>query len=66
MPPEQIDARRFKQLLLITHAKPRLEELKRQVRGWRGAGAPGQDAINRAVVRAIDEIQQRIDALIRV
>ena len=61
-----LDANRLKQLLLATYARPNLDELRRQVRGWRSTGAPGQDAINRAFVRALDELHGRIDALSRI
>jgi hypothetical protein len=54
------------QLLLATYARPNLDELKRQVRGWHSNGSPGQDAINRAMVRALDELHARIDALTRI
>ena len=59
-------ASRMRLLLLATHSKPRLEELKRQVRRWQTKGSMGQDAINRAIVRAIDEVQERMDTLLKV
>ncbi len=61
-----LDANRLKQLLLATYPRPHLDELRRQVRGWNSHGAPGQDAINRALVRALDELHARIDALTRI
>ena len=61
-----VEANRLKPLLLTTHERPRLEDLKRQVRGWHSSGAPGQEAINRAVVRAIDELHARIDVLLKI
>lgn len=57
---------RLRQILLNTTEKPNLMSLKRMVRNWRQPGTPGQDAVNRAMIRAIDEIQQRLDALLRV
>jgi hypothetical protein len=60
-----LDANRLKQLLLATFARPNLDELKRQVRGWHSTGSPGQDAINRATVRAIEELHMRLDALLK-
>ncbi len=65
MPDAELHARRLKQILLDTHHKPELEALKRLIRNWRSPGAPGQDAFNRGVVRALDEIQRRLDALLR-
>jgi hypothetical protein len=61
-----LDTNRLKQLLLTAHERPKLEELKRQVRGWHSSGAPGQDAINRAVVRAIDDLHARMDVLLKI
>ncbi len=57
---------RMKQLLMSTADKPQLYALKRMVRNWQTPGAPGQDAINRAAVRALDEIQNRLDAPLKV
>lgn len=62
----QVEILRLKQILLSTSSKIHLAELKRQIRRWQQPGAPGQDAINRAMVRAIDEVQSRLDALIRI
>ncbi|MCG8408086.1 MAG: hypothetical protein MI923_23045 [Phycisphaerales bacterium] len=56
---------RLRQILLSTSQKPHLAALKRMVRNWRQPGA-GQDAINRAMIRAMDEIQERLDALLKV
>jgi phosphoribulokinase len=57
--------RRLKSLPLSTHGKPNLEHLKRLVRHWSQSGT-GQEGVNRAVVRALDEIQNRLDALLRI
>ncbi len=57
---------RLRQLLLSTHEKQRLEALKDLVRKWYASGNTGQDAINRAVVRAIEEVQHRLDQLIKI
>lgn len=65
MPDAELHARRMKQILLDTCENRELQELKRLVRNWRSPGGPGQDAFNRAVVRAIDHIQRRMDALLR-
>ncbi|HUN80298.1 MAG TPA: hypothetical protein VMV81_02200 [Phycisphaerae bacterium] len=60
-----IEMQRFKSLLLATQSKPQLEHLKRLVRNWSQRG-PGQDGVNRAMVRALDEVQNRLDALLRI
>ncbi len=57
---------RMTQILMSTAEKPKLYALKNMIRNWQTPGAPGQDAINRAVVRALDELQNRLDALLKV
>jgi len=57
---------RMRQLLLSTMDKPRLEALKRLVRNYNAHGGVGQEAVNRAVVRALIELHHRLDSLIRV
>ncbi len=57
---------RMKQLLMSTADKPKLYALKNMIRNWQTPGAPGQDAINRAMVRAIDELQNRLDSLLKI
>ncbi len=65
MPDNSVNATRLKQLLLSTSSKPQLEKLKRQVRKWSpSGGATGQEAINRAMVQAVDELHARIDLLL--
>ena len=60
-----LELRRLKSLLLATHGKPNLEHLKRLVRHWSQSGT-GQEGVNRAIVRALDEIQNRLDVLLRI
>lgn len=57
---------RLRQLLLSTHAKPQMETLKRMIRKWQSSQSTGQDAVNRAVVRALDELHNRLDVLLKV
>lgn len=57
---------RMRQILLSTADKQRLMTLKDLVRNWHSSGGAGQDAINRAVVRAIEEVQNRLDQLMKV
>lgn len=57
---------RLRQLILSTHAKPQMETLKRMVRKWQSPRSTGQDAVNRAMVRALDELHNRIDVLLKV
>lgn len=61
-----IDTVRMRGLLIATHEKPHLTKLKRVVRKWNHRSEIGQHAINVAIVNAIDEIQTRLDALIRI
>jgi len=67
MPADNVDVTRLRQLLLSTSHKPKLEELMQQVRKWSPRGSsPGQDDINRALVRALDEVHARIDVLLKI
>lgn len=61
-----VDTVRMKVLLIATHEKPQLAKLKRTLRKWNFRSDIGQHAINLAIVNAIDEIQTRLDALIRI
>jgi len=57
---------RLKQILLSTRDRRHLDRLKRLVRKWQSPGAPGQDAVNRALIRSMDELHQRLDGLLRI
>ncbi len=57
---------RMKQILLHTRGTQHLDALKRMVRNWRTPGAPGQDGVNRALIRAVDELHNRLDALLKI
>lgn len=60
------DLLRLRQLLMMGSGKPNLAELKRAVHHWHQRGATGQELINRAMVRAIDELHGRLDVLLRI
>ncbi len=64
--PEDLQMRRMKQILMLSSQKPMLLALKKRVRNWKTPGAPNQDGVNRAIVRALDEIQNRLDSLMRL
>lgn len=57
---------RMKQLLLSTRGTQHLDDLKRMIRKWPTPGAPGQDGINRALIRALDEMHRRLDVLLKI
>ena len=57
---------RMKQILSCTMENVPLQELKRLVRQWASPGIGQQDAINRAMIRSIDRLQTRLDALLRI
>jgi hypothetical protein len=60
------DLQRLRQLIILGSGKPNLAELKKLVRHWSQRGATGQEGINRALVRAIDELHGRLDVLVRI
>lgn len=60
------DMTRMRRILRNTSRKAALEDLKLMLRNWRSAGAPGQDALNRAIIRALNEAHERLDALLRI
>lgn len=66
MPGAGEELQRLRQLIILGSGKPNLAELKKLVRHWNQRGATGQEGINRALIRAIDELSGRLDVLLRM